>query len=329
MNPSVPPNHSPPRRRTPLVLLALALLLLGSGGLIATVWWSKRTGRRQAIETANQASIAFAAGRHEDAFTLFAAAAALAPLDPAYQKSAARAALTAQRKPEAVVFAKRAWDLGLRDEEVVALLLLDVIQNDRETIQQRGKTLIDQLPDEAQRLRMQARLLAEFGEDDEAAEAFRTALANAADAVTVTDYAELLARRQDAERLYRELQSFRNRDALDANGYRLLALAAAFRRLQDGAACAEDPLSLIAEAEKRHQYDDRLRIDHALHMCAALRFAEAVKIIAPVTAGDQRHPYAPRFNPVAQESRCIVKIDVPVRIHVEHRTRGWNQDAGT
>jgi tetratricopeptide (TPR) repeat protein len=286
--PHAPPTDGPSGRRTAITLAAAALLLLGASGIAGTAWWIKRSGRRHAVETASRAHDAFVAGRHGEAFSLFAAAAAEAPLDPGFQKSAARAALAADRRPEAVTYAKRAWEMGLRDEEVLTLLLLDVGQGDRAAVLKRGEELIGELPEGAQRLRMRGRLLAEFGEDERALEAFRTALERDPDATTVSDYAELLARRQEIDRLYTDLQGWRSRGLLDASGYRLLALSAAYRRQERGTAAADDPLDLIAEAIARQRVDARLRVDQALHLCDHLRFADALAVAKAVDDPAQR-----------------------------------------
>lgn len=257
-------------------------------GLLGAVWWSKRSQRREAAETAARAHDAFIAGRHGEAFSLFASAAAQAPLNPAFQKSAARAAFAADRRPEAITYAKRAWELGLHDEEVLVLLLLDAGQGDRAAVLARGEELINGLPEGVQRQRMRGRLYGEFGREDEALEAFRSALATEPDPLTIADYATLLAKRQETELLYTELQRWRSARLLNATGYRLLALAAAYRRQERGASEAEDPLAIIAEAIDRQCADPALRVDQALHLCNRLRFSEALQVVSQVLEPAQR-----------------------------------------
>src|SRR5262245_28976625 len=131
MDPIPPPENATPApgspapspRRMPMGLIGGALVVVGLVGLGGAAWGVKRFHARSASRAAEQAAIAAGAGRYDEAFTLLVAACEAQPGYPDHAKRAAMAALAAGRVPEAVSYARRAWDAGLRDEDVLGAML--------------------------------------------------------------------------------------------------------------------------------------------------------------------------------------------------------------
>ena len=284
MNDSPPGTADPKTARRHVMLIALAVIGLTACTLLGSVWLIRRSARQAFIADTELGRQAYDAGRYAEAFALFLRAAEQHPEQPVFLKAAAQAALALDHKPEAELYARRAWDAGLRDEELMALLLIDAGRNDPDALMVRGEQLIAQLSDEGERRRMRARLLVEAGRHEQAAEAFRLALDRSPTPAVVAEYGQTLAYLHQTDRLIEDLQRFRARDLLNAEGYRLLALSYSFHNLNASPSKRLDPLVLLDEARKRNAYDDRLRIDHSLYLAARLRLVDALQTLP--TKGD-------------------------------------------
>jgi len=285
----VPDQAQPvtPRRRVPGWVIGGVLIVIGTIGLIGTVWVVKRYHARSATRAVQQAAAAAEVGRYDEAFSLLAAACEAQPNYPEYAKRAALAAVGAGRVPEAVSYGRRAWDAGLRDEEVLgAMLAGETGANAGEEGMSRVEALISALDQQPARLRMRARVLTAYGRIDEARKALSDLIALEPTSVAVSALAELMMRQGNGGEALTLLETHRAAGRLDASGYRLLALARSEADLAN-----PDPLQhgavleIINEARKRGQIDDALRFDESLYRIIAYDLNGALSVLSEITTG--------------------------------------------
>jgi tetratricopeptide (TPR) repeat protein len=316
-------------RRIPVAALGAVLLAGGLLGLGGTVWAVKRFHARSATRAVQQAAQAAEQGHFDEAFTLLASACDAQPGYPDHAKRAAMAALAAGRVPEAVSYARRAWDAGLRDEEVLGALLAGEAGTEAgdEGIR-RAEALISALSSQPARLRMRVRVLVAHGQLDEARRVLTELIGIEPSGVAVAALAELMLRQKAGAQALELLQYHRAAGRLDADGYRLLALAQAEADLAH-----PDPtrrgsvLEIIAEARHRGMIDDALRFDEAQYLIAnhdlraaattlaeigpgrtdlEARLLEAWVLASLGRAGDWKAPDRQRFGGAAGEALSLV-----------------------
>lgn len=247
--------------------IAIVIAILGLLGLVAVFVLVQRSRRGSAAALIAHARSDFEAGRYADALTGFAEAHRRLPEDPRFAQAAAESAIGAGRKAEAVLYARRAWDLGVRNENLLAMILLEPGLLESSDAETRAGILISQIEDRAAQERSRGRLLEELGRVDDAMEAWTASLAYPGGSAPehLDEFLEILARHGKQEHLIAVCEDLRSSGNLTATGYRLLALTRAQANLSLPFTERRNPLDLLTEASERGRLDDRCRLDAVLH----------------------------------------------------------------
>lgn len=263
-------------------------MTLGLVSVAAVLWLANRSPQGSTAQLLATGRSAFERGDYETAFLRFSAAATVLPGDVRLAKAAAESALGAGRRPEAMRFAALAWEAGLRDEDLLAILLLDDLEVRTVEGRRQAATLISQLPPGPARDRSRARLHAQEGDLEAALTLWRRSLAEDTESHFIDEYLRLLAAHGRTADLRREGEFYRQRDVLGGEGYRLLALALAETNRTLPVAERVDPTAVLREADARGRLNDDGRLALGLHHWYRLELPAAHAAFAAVTTGTVR-----------------------------------------
>lgn len=281
----IPSAPRAPLSRQRLAIVAVALGVLGVGGAL---WMAHRSPRGSAASLLATGRAAYERGDYETAFLRFSAASMVLPEDARLAKAAAESALGAGRRPEATRFATLAWQAGLRDEDLLAILLLDDLTVATEEGRRRAAVLIAQLPAGPARDRCRARLHAQEGDLDAAIALWQTSLSSEPRPHFVDELLRLLATHQRISDLLRIGDHHRQRGELGSEGYRLLALAQARANHALPNDQRRDPRTILEEADQKQLLDDHGRLALGLHHWYHLDLTAARETLTTITTGEVR-----------------------------------------
>ena len=272
-------------RRHRLALVGGALVLGSCVAVAGTVVHLRRQAPVTAYRLYLAGQDAVAAKDSVRAQERFVEAARIAPHEPKYLLAAAQAAALGGRKPEARLYARRAWEQGLRSPEVLRLLVLRLDTEDQAQALAAAQTLIASLPAGAGRLDLEITALDEAGKVEDALAACARLLQVRRDTVTVERHAELLARLNRAEEVCAALDAARVTPGLSADGYDLLVTARTMANLRLQARSDQvDTLPILAEAQARGRWDLRLDYQRAVQQYLRLQVSAVIDGLIPLVA---------------------------------------------
>ncbi len=272
-------------RRHRLALVGGALVVGSCVAVAGTVVHLRRQAPVTAYRLYLAGQDAIAAKDPVRAQDRFIEAARIAPHEPKYLLAAAQAAALGGRKPEARLYARRAWDQGLRSPEVLRLLVLRLDTEDQAQALAAAQALIASLPPGAGRLDLEITALDEAGKVEEALAACARLLVVRRDTATVERHAELLARLDRAEAVCAALDAARDTPGLSADGYDLLVTARTMANLRVQARSDQvDTLPILAEAQARGRWDLRLDYQRAVQHYLRLQVPAVIDALTPIVA---------------------------------------------
>ena len=277
----------PSRRRFWLIMAAVTVIFISGTGVVGIAWYLKRKAPRDAYALARAGTEAASRNDHVRAVALFAEAIAQDPSQTNYLMGAAQSAFLAGRKPEAKMYAQRAWDAGRHTTQMLRMLLADTGTQDRRKSLAEAERLLASITDETERLTLHAEVLSEMGREEDADAAWRQLLARRPDPVLITRFGHWLVSKERVDAARTLLQQARSSNHLDSEGYfdllnilhmDLLVAKEPVPGKPDQVRQA-DLLAVIAEARSRQLIDDRLQFFEALLTYGRLDLAKATQLL--------------------------------------------------
>jgi len=210
------------------------------------------------------------ANRKSQAFKAFKSAARLAPDSGRYHFAAAQ---TAPAQNSAFMYTKYAWEKGLRNRAVFAMLLNLSFHTDKEKKLEYALSLFGELPDSLATPLFKAELFLEFGKPDLAYELLNAEFEANRNSDLCPKIANALVQQGKIDQAIDFLRKCDKDRILDADGYAslasLLAMRYEFREVD----------RLFSELTQSNIYDDRLRLEHATFLVFNARFREAEPLL--------------------------------------------------
>ena len=281
----------PSRRRFWLILAAVFVVFLSGTGVVGIAWYLKRKAPRDAFALAQAGTEAASRNDHTRAVALFAEAVAKDPSQSNYLIGAAKSAFFAGRKPEAKLYAQRAWDAGRHTPELLRMLLTDTGTQDRRKSLAEAERLLGSITDETERLMLYSDVLSELGSDAEAETAWRQLLVRRPEPALITRFGHWLISKERIDSARTLLQEARAANHLDAEGYYDLINILQMDQLVTKEPAAGKPnqtpstdlLAVVAEARTRQLADDRLQFLEAMLTYARLDVPRTTSLLTEMS----------------------------------------------
>jgi predicted Zn-dependent protease len=182
-------------------------------------------------------------------------------------------ATVAPEQNTAFIYAKAAWEKGLKSKTVLMTLLKLSFNPDKSKKLEYALSLYKELPDRSRDLEFKGDLYFQFAEFDSAIGIWKKLASTSPSADLYEKIATALVNKGESERAMTLLQDCRSKSLLNATGYiqlaTLLALQYKYKEVDE----------LFAEIQKTNDYTRPVILEHASFLLAQERYEDALSLI--------------------------------------------------
>lgn len=248
-------------KRRFLIYGSLVAILVAICGTIAVVVVLKHRAPLSAEELYQKGMVRMTNNNPLNAFRFFREAAERDPAQAKYFVEAARAAGGIGNRSEAQWYAQIAWEKGIKTPEMLELIV-DGFEKERPAEKkeslEKAMALLQQLPQSQERQILRGDILYFFSDPQQGLEIWLQAIEEGGPASLITKAARAYMAQREVAKAKNLLTEHRQKDHLDASGYRLLAAIYTV----EGA--MQEALQTFQEAKEKGYTDDNIKLEHAI-----------------------------------------------------------------
>lgn len=263
------------RRRLVLItglFLFVLMVFAGIGGVILY----KRQIPKNAAEYFYAGAGHLEQRQFERALEQFLKASDLQPDNPNFSKEAAKAAYALGRRTEAQGLAQKAWNRGLKDAEILRMIVTGYRSAGESSGLEEALKLLDQLPADDEHRELRGDIYYNFGEQEEAISIWQELVKVEPEGELIVKLCQALLRADRVEEAKTVLEGQRSENNLDESGYSLLAFMEIFRNE------FEEATETFAEAAQKGHDGEGIRIQKALFNVLAQKVDEAREVLGAI-----------------------------------------------
>ncbi len=262
-----------------LILGLLGLVLIGTAVAIGIYIYTEATETIPPEELLKTGKAHMRLQHWSPAYSNLSAAAKERPTDPEYQWPAAQIAARVGKSLEAIDFARRAWENGKRDIDVLVLRVALLPGDDEAGKLETAREWLAELPDSPEKTEAEANILLRFNELEAARDILEPLVAEAPTADRIASLSQAYIRLGEADAALTLLRTYREQGLINQFGYTtLLALLAVQSNIND--------IRDLAEEAHLNGYDsDQFSLQYGLVLMGWRQGEAALEQLQPLANG--------------------------------------------